>query len=296
MSTRIPFRPFRHAWWAVPITLVVAVLLGLVGRALWTPKPVVEEPIDELKPVNSGWFIPPSKPDMDAATAHNFHGVELMDQLEFTDARAEFAAAVRAAPDWLPARINYGIAVFNENPDNTIQGVNTQAKKAQQVFAGVLARDPDNKHAHYTLGMIDLYTGEYAHAYPHFLKMSELDPDDAHTWLRVGVTHPAGIDSEAAEGYYEKAIGIDPKLNEARYRLAYAIRLKDDLRFEELLSEFEKLHDSDQFTPSRILFGEMGKYADVIGRDPAKPGEYGGDPPKRRKRGWAGLDRGSKSK
>lgn len=288
MSARVPTprRAGRHAWWVVAGVFVLA-----AGTAVWiiwasaTLAPVVEDHPDELRPrVSKGWFDPPPNPDQDAATAHNTRGVELMDELEFSDARREFAVAVRAAPDWLPARINYGIALFNQQPSDT-KALAVQVQKARLVFAGVLARDPDNKHAHYCLGMIDLYVADVRRAFPHFQRVSELDPNDAHIWLRLGYTHPDGEESAAAGECYEKAIALDPNLFEARYRLARVLLLKDEKRADELLVECERLRDTDQATESRIVFGEMGKYADVIGRDPTRPGEYGGDPPKRRKRG-----------
>lgn len=160
-------------------------------------------------------------------------------------------------------------------------------KKAQQVFRDVLTGDPDNKHAHYCLGMIELYVGHYPDAYPHFKRVSELDPDDAHTWLWLGTTHPSGRESAEAAESYEKALKLDPHLNEARYRLMRAIIDNDSERAHDLMTEHLKLQESDQVTPSRIVFGEMGKYADVIGRDPNKPGQPGGDPPGIVKRhGW----------
>ena len=156
---------------------MAVVAAGVTAFLLW-PKPPV----------------PPKPPDLDGAVAHNTRGVALMEQRKDAEAEVEFAKAIDLAPDWLPTRINYGMALFNQQPAETKE-LAVQVKKAQGVFAEVLVREPDNRYAHYCLGMIDMYVGKYPDAYPHFQKVNQLDPDDAHTWLRLGSTHPDGPDS-----------------------------------------------------------------------------------------------------
>ncbi|MCU0705558.1 MAG: FG-GAP-like repeat-containing protein [Fimbriiglobus sp.] len=250
--------PSGRPRWVLPAALLIAVAaLAVTGYILW-PKPQ----------------ITPRAADLDAAIARNLRGVALMEQgdTRYAEAEQEFAAAVEAAPEWLPARINLGIALFNQQPADTKE-LSAQVKKAQLVFADVLARDPDNRHAHYCLGMIDLYVGKYAEAHPRFRKVSEADSGDAHTWLRVGMSHPDGQFSPAAGAFYEKAIALDPYLVECRYKLFMVLRDSDPKRSEEMRMEHEMLSAADRFTESRIVYGEMGKYADVIGRDPATAGK-----------------------
>jgi tetratricopeptide (TPR) repeat protein len=258
MSTPAPAPAPRRGSWVLPVALLVAaVAAGVTVFLLW-PKPPV----------------PPKPPDLDAAVAHNTRGVALMEQRKDAEAEGEFAKAIDATPDWLPARLNYGMALFNQQPAETKE-LAVQVKKAQEVFREVLAREPDNKHAHYCLGMIDMYVGQYPAAYPHFQKVNQLDPDDAHTWLRLGSAHPDGADSPAAGACYEKAIALDPYLIEAKYKLFIVLRETDPKRADSLLTEHEQLREADRFTESRIVYGEMGKYAEVIGRDPKvmpKPG------------------------
>jgi tetratricopeptide (TPR) repeat protein len=206
---------------------------------------------------------------MDAAMAANLRGVGLMEQHHFPEAEKEFAAAVRFAPDWQTAKINLGIAMLNQQPSDTKE-LTEQTKKAKEVFGEILTRDPDNPHAHYCLGMLILYVSkpnERAEAYEHFAVVNRIDPNDAHTWLRLGATHPDGEYSAAARDSYEKALKLDPYLNEARYRLAMILRETDPARQEALLGELEDLRKTDRYTESGIKYTEMGKYANVIGRD-----------------------------
>jgi cytochrome c-type biogenesis protein CcmH/NrfG len=238
----------RRRWLFLILSALIVGSLGIGAYFVWfRPKPV------------------PPQPDMTAAMAANVRGIGFMEQFNYPAAEKEFAEALRIAPDWLPARINLGIALFNQQPTDQKELAN-QVTRAQEVFNGVLACDADNKHAHYCLGMIALYVGQLREAHEHFANVNRLDPEDAHTWLRLGTTHPDGPTSAAARDCFEKALQFNPYLNEARYRLAFA--QTDPAKKQALLAEHEGLSKADLFTESRIVYAEMGKYADVIGRDP----------------------------
>lgn len=206
--------------------------------------------------------------DMAAATAANLRGVGHIERHELRPAEEAFGEAVQLAPDWLPFQINYGIALFNQQPAEQ-KALSEQVTRARRVFNGVLDKDPNNKHAHYCLAMISLYVNDLADAHTHYAVVNKLDPDDAHTWLHLGTTQPDGPNSAPARDCYERALKLDPYLTEARYKLAMALRGVDDGRFPKLIDEHLALQKADVFTESRIVYGEMGKYGAVIGRDPA---------------------------
>ena len=200
--------------------------------------------------------------------AANLRGVGHMERLkadEFAAAEAEFEEAARLAPEWLPAQINLGIALFNQDTPEKLA-------RAKQVFADVLARDPDNKHAHYCLGIICGERGPFADAYPHFQAVNKLDPDDAHAWLRLGLTHPAGTRSPEARECFEQALKRNPYLNAARYNLAMTLGATDPNRSKALLDEHKALDTAQWEEEATIRYSVMGKYAGVIGRDPAVAG------------------------
>jgi tetratricopeptide (TPR) repeat protein len=246
--------PRRPPWLLLSLVLLLAVSAGVSGYFVWfrqKPKP---------------------EPDMEAATAANLRGVGYMEQHTFGLAEKEFAEAVRIAPDWLPARINLGIAMFNQQPalDKTLT---QHVEQAKDVFREVLKREPDNPHAHYCLGILAEYVGQRAPAYEQFVAVNTVDPLDAHTWLRVGANHPDGEYSAAARDCFEKALKLDPYLNEARYRLSMIVRETDPDRQAALLAEHDQLTRAERFTESGIKYAEMGKYADVIGRDPKLGGK-----------------------
>ena len=232
------------------LALFLLLILGAVGLSAflyWArPKP---------KPV----------PDLAAALAANTRGVGRMERYEYAEAAKEFEEATKHAPDWTPARVNLGIALFNQDKPEALA-------RARQVFADILAADPDNKHAHFCLGVISAERGPFADAYPHFKRVNELDPDDAHTWFRMGLTHPNGKDSPEARVCFERALKLNPYLNAARYNLALALRESDPARAKRLFDEKDALYAAEWEAESGIRYGEMGKYGNVIGRDAAVAG------------------------
>ena len=211
------------------------------------------------------WVQGPA-PDMATASAANLRGIGRMERREFRPAELEFADAVRLAPDHLPFRVNHGIALLSQLPAGG-KDIAAQVRQARYLFDAVLKRDPRHRHARYCLGMISLsiHVNDLSDAHWHFAAVNDLDPDDPHTWLHLGTTHPDGMYSAAARACYERALGLDPCMNEARYKLWSALRGIDDVRSAALLDNHEKLRKSGAYTKTRAVYSEMGKYAEVIG-------------------------------
>src|SRR5207302_1846035 len=146
----------------------------------------------------------PPEPDVEAAMAANLRGVGLMEQgdKKFSEAEKAFAEAMRLAPEWQTAKINLGIAMLNQQPADS-KTLTAHVEQAKDLFRDVLKQDPNNPHAHYCLGVLDFYVGRVAEAHEHFVAVNKVDPNDAHTWLRLGATHPNGDSSAAAKECYE---------------------------------------------------------------------------------------------
>jgi tetratricopeptide (TPR) repeat protein len=205
--------------------------------------------------------------DPEAAAAANARGVAWMDwqkKEEFIKAAAEFESAAAADPTWLVPRINLGIALFNQNEPEPIA-------RGAEVLRRVLADHPDDRHAHYCLGVILSQQGRPAEAYEHFAAVNRQDPADPHTWVRLGETHPDGPRSPAAAKCFEQALQLDPHLRGAVYNLIGATADTDPARSQKAMDEFNALIRADRFNESEIRYGVMGKYADAIGRDPTWP-------------------------
>jgi len=234
---------------ALPIVLMLLLVGGAIAVFTLWPRPTAN-PADDLP----------------AAMTANQRGVGLMEQYEYKKAVPEFEEATKLAPGWLPARINLAIALMNENTVET-------KKRAEELLEAVLAKEPDSKHAHYCLGILLNDRTQIKEAHEHFATVNKLDPEDAHTWLRMGNTHPNGNDSPEARNCFEQALKRNGYLNAARYGLFLGLRADDPARAEKTLAEFERLKAADWEQLSGIKYSEMGKYADVIvaGEKAGKP-------------------------
>lgn len=189
-------------------------------------------------------------------------GIGSMEQFDYPKAAAAFGEVVTLHPDWLPGRINQGIALLNTaTPDDLAQ--------ARALFADVLRRDPMNPAAHYCLGIIAEHEGKAEEAAGHFEAVTRIDPGDANAWYHLGSTQPAG--SPEATRCFEKARALDPHLSGAIYGLAMNLRQDDPARSKALLEEHRALREAGWDNPSAIKYGEMGRHAEVLGLPPASP-------------------------
>src|SRR5262245_5958697 len=133
MSSPTPSSGGSRGW--LSLLLVLVVLGGAAGAVYYfwlRPKPIPAE-------------------DMNAAVEANIRGIGHIDQYEYAKAEREFQRVTELAPSWTPGKINLGISLFNQQPDKE-KNLAAPVTRAQELFKEVLAKDPDNKHAHYCLG------------------------------------------------------------------------------------------------------------------------------------------------
>jgi tetratricopeptide (TPR) repeat protein len=206
--------------------------------------------------------------DMAAAMEANNRGVGCMERFEYDRAAQAFESVTELAPDWLPGKINLGIALLNNQkaPD---------LARAIEIFQGILKQDQRNPHAHFCLGIIFQYRGKLALAKPHFEAVTEIDPEDAHAWYNLGATLDNDPDPERDKAMdrwrrecFEKALACDPYLRRALNGLQPLVRPEDPKRADELLKTFDRLDALAD--PEKRAYGEVGRYAEVIGRFPSR--------------------------
>ncbi len=234
------------------LTLTIAtVLAAVVGYGWWR--------------YGGGWN---RSPDMVAVLQANSRGIGYMEQFEYGKAVTAFEEVVRLAPDWLPGRINLGVALLNA-------GTGPDLDRAGTIFQSVLKEDADNPYAHFCLGILLRHRGnpdERDLAATHFEAVTRKDPSDAAAWYWLGSVLPEG--SERATECYRRAVHLDPQLTGAIYSLCMNLRQADPARAEAALAEYQALRDErfekdTRGNPIAIEYGEMGRYGDVIGGPPA---------------------------
>lgn len=180
-----------------------------------------------------------------------------MDRYLPSEAAATFAEVVKLVPDWTPGRLNWAIALLNTNiDDNLIQ--------AERELNTVLEHEPDNPHAHYCLGLILKNRYDIHQAKLHFQKVLEFDPGDLESHLQLGDLM-ADDDPQTAKQHLEKVLEKSPNNETAIYRLSAIYRkLGDKEKSQELLKEFQRLKTTQSGETLGTVYGEMGKYAEII--------------------------------
>lgn len=204
-----------------------------------------------------------AKPDMVEVLHVNNRGVGFAERYQWSDAVARFEEVVRMAPDWLPGRINLGIALLNANTDETLA-------RARSLFGDILKKEPENPYAHFCLGIIMRHQGkpdETEAAAEHFKVVTQVDPNDAAAWYWYGNSLPEGSE-EQRNKCYERALQLNPYLRGALYGLVMSLRAHDRDRSDKLLKEFNALLAAEWLDHIEIKYTEMGHYAEVIGRVP----------------------------
>jgi tetratricopeptide (TPR) repeat protein len=218
-------------------------------------------------------FKPKEPPDMLAVYRANNRGVAYIEQFKdgYEKAVNEFEQVVEMAPEWLPGKINLGIGLLNLARGG---GFKEEEKKqiyqrAIGLFNDVLAREPDNPHAHFCLGII-YYETDYnlQEARPHFEAVTRIDPNDPYGWFWLGKTLADGEEERASE-CYKRSLELNPYLNPAFEGLRLWLRKTDPEKSAALLKEVQALREAEWFDAvDPQYYTEIGHYAEVIGRVP----------------------------
>jgi hypothetical protein len=219
--------------------VVVAVLMAAAGGGAWWWR---HRPVD--------W---------EAVYSRNNNAIAIMEGYHYAEAIPEFEEVVRLAPDWLPGRINLGIALLNAGNDDAAKLVRCKA-----VFEEVLRRDPDNPHAHFCLGMLLMYQKDTGEAVRHFEAVLRKDPGDAYSWYWLGTLKPS--DGDEQPECFRKALERNRHLSGAVYSLAMILRRTDPDASQKMLDELEQLKRADWENIAQVKYSRMGPYAEVIGR------------------------------
>lgn len=243
MSTLDTSSKNSRVWlWALLVLLLIAVVAMFSVRRLATPPAL-------------------SSLDMAKVVHANNQGIGYAENFQWPKAVDAFEEVVRLAPDWLPGRINLGIALLN-NTDTP-----SSLERSRSVFQKILEQEPENPYAHFCLGILMTHEGkpeEIETAAAHFKVVTRVDPNDAAAWYWYGKALP--LNSTEQNQCYERALQLKPNLGGALYGLALNLREHDRERSKKLFNEFNALQNAELLDVTNIKYTEMGHYAEVIGR------------------------------
>lgn len=232
---------------AFALILLIAYLMGWIGPR----RGLVHDPV--------------------AATTANARGVGWMEQFEYAKATAEFERAAALAPDWRPARINLGMSLYN----SAGAAEDPVLIKAITVFEQILREESDNPYAHFNLGIIKKYRGDYREAAEHFKRVTQIDPSDDRAWLYLGQSDPDMQSTPEAKAHFEKALALNPYLVPARYAIANHLLTTEaeQTKLHDLNERLRQANWEDEARPDR--HSEQGRYATVIGKGLIDPPAVG---------------------
>ena len=251
----------------------------LVSGCGWFSNPAEPPPSppaalkDEIPPKNLAAF----------AEAHR-EGLGYMERYNYHAARDAFLKAHELAPGSIAATINLAIATLNDT------GTQEEKKKKEggeislskfdsaiALLTEVLERDPDNLFAHYCRGVILQFVSEFEKANADFRFVTEHDPSDAPSWVRMGETTtdpdtgmaPKKNQAKELVRIYSEALKRNPYDVNANYRLAMTFGLdgqrnKQDEYFKLFYSLDPEKHPKAPGDEGRLTYGQMGKYATII--------------------------------
>lgn len=270
-------QPFRRAF-----AMVLLLAVAGCGRsdAPNVPRGTSKPPTETAAPARENG-IPPDK-FAEVLRVHQ-RGVGHMERyVEYPQAIAAFREVHKLAPDWIPGSINLAIALLNSSGAEAEEAKHGAAgsgpshfDEALALLDDVLKRDPENLSALFCRGIILEYLGQLDAAHAAFAEVNKRDPHDAHTWYKLAATlsgsDPKILDQQIA--YLSKAMEANPYLVPVLYKLQLAMaRKRQPEKQKELLALWRQLNPKQNAAapgdPAETVYGEMGKYAQLIDLNP----------------------------
>ncbi len=171
----------------------------------------------------------------DASALNNLGVVE--DRLgESREALTHFQSALDLRPDDPTVRNNIGVVQVHRG----------DLAAAESEFRAVIRSDPRFHRAYHNLGVVLGARGDRAGAVAALRRAAELQPDDASAIYNLAIlARGFGADRASERSAYDRALALDPTLNEARLALGTLLAdpttpavLRDEARARDQLTQF----------------------------------------------------------
>lgn len=147
------------------------------------------------------------------AHAHNNLGLVALAAARADDARQHFEQAIA---------LNPAVAMYHNNLGRALSAAGDD-EAAVAAFRDALSHDPDMDHAYGNLAHACQRLGAPERALDLLEEMAVAAPDNWALQARIGLIRQTQHDIEGAIAAYERALAIDPKLNQVRNNLAAAL-------------------------------------------------------------------------
>ncbi len=221
--------------------------------------------------------VAPSAPKADnvpQALADFNRGAALLEQYKYAEAAQAFGKVVSAFPSWTAARVNLGLALLNMQDEG---GAGDALKRAEKEFLQILKAEPDNRWAHFCLGVYYQHISENDKALVHFEQVHKSDPLDPFVAFKYAeiLTSLGRLDD--AIPVLEDVVQRDPGFISAYYQLGNLYnRTRQREKATPLFQRFKELKPQELAVGSYGVsapYAAMGKYYMALGADglPLKP-------------------------
>ncbi len=125
------------------------------------------------------------------------------------EAVTEFKQAMELAPDSIPDRLNYALALLRAG----------SAAEAVPILEEIERRDPSLPHPWFNLGIYFKQNNELAKATAQFERMIQLAPDEAIGHYQLGALYRAADRAKDAEAQFQRAAELNPLLAAPHFQL-----------------------------------------------------------------------------
>ncbi len=194
----------------------------------------------------------PTKANSATAGRLNNLGTAYMNQQVFEKAAKVFQDAAKADPSLGIARINHGIALLNLG----------QLENASTELNAALRLVPNDPHVLYNVGLLEKNNGHPEKAVDAFLRVTEIDANDADTWYFLGTSYAEARKFDLAIAAFQHALKINPLHASAQFGLARAYQQSgNSTSAKEHLQRFQEVTQKKLGTPISLAYGEQGKYS-----------------------------------
>ena len=197
----------------------------------------------------------------DAYRANNI-GVALLEQFKYKEAADAFKRALQLDPSLTLARINLGIALFNQ-PD---------LPAAQKELQAASARAPTAPQPNYVLGLLAKTQNRTEEAIAAFQKVLHIDPNDVGANVNLGQLYAQQRKYIEAIAVLRTAVAAEPYNATALYNLGTAlIRAGQRVEGQKVIAQFSELRQRGTGTTLGASYLEQGRYAEAIASTGAEP-------------------------
>ncbi len=204
------------------------------------------------------------RPEPAALVAALNQGVAQMGRYDFAAAASAFSALVTSQPQSHEAALDLALALINRQREG-------DGADAERLLRPLLTSPAVGQRASYALGLLLLYEGRDADAFPLLSTVADRVPNDAYAAYFAGQARLAAAPDDAL-AWFTKAQTANPLLRSAHYGAFQALqRLGRTADARTMLNRFQALESDPRAVVAEFKYTRMGPLAMAVTFDDPAP-------------------------